>query len=73
MVNVLPDNKIVEDCHNGMKADAKKNWAERQEEQPNFAGFVIAHQGIRESAYQAHSGSAAGILSGQIQGHEGEA
>ena len=24
MVNVLPDNKIVEDCHNGMKADAKK-------------------------------------------------
>ena len=24
LVNVLPDNKIVEDCHNTMKADAKK-------------------------------------------------
>ena len=24
MVNVLPDKKIAEDCHNGMKADAKK-------------------------------------------------
>ena len=51
----------------------QKNWAERQEVEHNFAGFVIAHQGVRVSGYQAHAGSAAGLFSGQIQEHEGEA
>ena len=49
----------------------QKNWAERQEDEPKLAGFVIENQGVRESAYQAHAGSAAELLCGQVQSLQG--